>query len=132
MAHPLMVDPESLVLTRLRGICLALPGSAEKTSHGHPAFFTVKVFAYVGASVKVEGAYAQHPDSVVVKPHPDEARALLEQPRCFRPAYLGPAGWVGVDLDDDSDWLEVAELVEESYRATATRTLVARLDARRG
>ena len=127
-----MVDPDSPVLARLRDVCLALPGSAEKISHGHPAFFTRKVFAYAGASVKVDGAYEQHPEAVVVKPHPDEARALLEEPRCFRPAYLGPAGWVGVDLDDASDWAEVAELVEESYRATAPRALVAELEARQG
>ncbi|WP_130013585.1 MmcQ/YjbR family DNA-binding protein [Serinicoccus sediminis] len=132
MAHPLMVDPHSPVLATLREVCMALPGSAEKTSHGHPAFFTQKVFAYVGASVKVDGAFVQHPDSVVVKPPPDEVRALLEQPRCFRPAYLGAAGWVGVDLDVGSDWVEVAELVEESYRATAPRALVAELDARPG
>ncbi|WP_298752812.1 MmcQ/YjbR family DNA-binding protein [uncultured Serinicoccus sp.] len=132
MAHPLMVDPESHVLTRLRGICLSLPGAAEKTSHGHPAFYTQRVFAYLGASIKVDGAYERHPEALVVKPHPDEARALLEEPRCFRPAYLGPAGWVAVDLEAGTDWTEVAELVEESYRATAPRRLVAELDTRRG
>ncbi|WP_151526625.1 MmcQ/YjbR family DNA-binding protein [Serinicoccus kebangsaanensis] len=130
MAHPLMVDLDSPILTRLRALCLALPGAAEKISHGHPAFYTDKVFAYFGASIKVDGAYQQHPTSLVVKPHPDEAQALLEEPRCYRPAYLGPSGWVGVDLDDETDWEEVAELVEESYRATARRRLVAELEAR--
>ena len=33
--------------------------------------------------------------------------------------YLGVSGWVGLDLDDSTDWDEVAELVETSYRLTA-------------
>ena len=35
------------------------------------------------------------------------------------PAYLGPSGWVGVDLDTDTDWTEIAELLDASYRLTA-------------
>jgi predicted DNA-binding protein (MmcQ/YjbR family) len=125
-----MFDPEDPLLLRVREIALDLPGAAEKISHGHPAFFTKKVFAYFGGSVKVDGAWAPHEHSLVVLPDEEEARALLEEPRCYRPAYLGPSGWVGVDLDEGTDWLEVAELVESSYRRTAGTLDIARLDAR--
>lgn len=130
MAHPLMVDEDDPLLARLREIALALPGADEKLSHGHPAFFTRKVFAYFGGSLKVDGEWEQRAHSVVVKPDEDEARALLEDPRCYRPAYLGPSGWVGLDLDARTDWDEVAELVEASFRETAGVRLVAELDAR--
>ncbi|WP_068421745.1 MmcQ/YjbR family DNA-binding protein [Janibacter terrae] len=130
MTHPLMFDPEDPLLLRVREIALDLPGADEKISHGHPAFFTKKVFAYFGGSVKVDGAWSQHEHSLVVLPDEEEARALLEEPRCYRPAYLGPSGWVGVDLDEGTDWLEVAELVESSYRRTAATLDIARLDAR--
>jgi hypothetical protein len=35
---------------------------------------------------------------------------------------------VGVRLDDDVDWREVAELIEDAYRVIAPAKLVARLD----
>lgn len=130
MAHPLMFDEDDPVLRRVREIALALPGADEKVSHGHPAFFTTKVFAYYGGSLKVDGAWEQHERSLVVLPDDEEARALLEEARCYRPAYLGPSGWVGVDLDDGTDWDEVAELVEGSYRITAGARRVAELDRR--
>lgn len=40
----------------MRALALALPQPQMKVSHGRPAFFTQKAFAYCGASVKVEGA----------------------------------------------------------------------------
>lgn len=130
MAHPLMFDDTDPFLHRVRGVSLALPGAQEKISHGHPALFTTKVFAYYGGSIKVDGAYEQHAQSLVVLPDPEEARALLEEERCYPPAYLASSGWVGVDLDDSTDWGEVAELIEASYRNTAGKRLIAQLDAR--
>ena len=45
------------------------------------------------------------------------------------PAYLGPAGWTGLDLTDATDWDELAELLEDSFRVTAPKRLVDSLDA---
>jgi hypothetical protein len=56
-----MFDDDDPVLARLRTMALHLPGAAEKVSHGRPAFHTVKVFAYYGGSVKVDGEWVQHP-----------------------------------------------------------------------
>lgn len=130
MAHPLMFDESDPMLHRLRDLALLFPGADEKVSHGHPAFFTKKVFGYFGGSVKVDGEYVQHTQSLVVLPDEEEARALLEEPRCYRPAYLGTGGWVGVDLREDTDWEEIAELLEDSYRRTAGKRLIAELDGR--
>ena len=54
--------------------------------------------------------------------------------RFYEPAYLGPSGWVGLDLracgaPGDVDWQEVAELIDTSYRLTAPARLVRELDA---
>ncbi|WOQ16492.1 MmcQ/YjbR family DNA-binding protein [Raineyella sp. W15-4] len=130
MAHPLMFDADDPLLHRIRALCLALPRAAEKISHGRPTFYTTKVFAYYGASIKVDGVYVQHPRSFVVHPDEGEVLALAEEARCYRPAYLGPSGWIGVDLAADTDWEEVRELIEASYRETASARLVAELDAR--
>lgn len=131
VAHPRMFDDDDPVLARVRTIALALPDAAEKVSHGRPAFFTTKVFAYYGGSLKVDGAWVQHPQSVMVLPDPDDRAALVDDPRVFVPAYLGPSGWLGIDLDlGRSDWDEVAELLDASYRHTAGARRVARLDGR--
>ncbi len=125
-----MFDDEDPILGRVRETALALPGAAEKVSHGRPAFFTTKVFAYYGGSIKIDGAYEQHDQSLVVHPDEEEVRSLTEEDRFYRPAYLGPSGWIGVDLDDKTDWTEVSELIEASYRMTASARLIAELDAR--
>jgi hypothetical protein len=49
--------------------------------------------------------------------------------RYFVPAYVGPSGWVGVWLDRTPDWNAVIELLEDGYRRTAPRKLLAQLDA---
>lgn len=125
-----MFDDDDPVLRRVRELALGLPDAAEKVSHGRPAFFTKKVFAYYGASVRVDGEWVQHPTALVVLPDPDDQQALLEDPRVFVPAYLGAYGWIGVDLDDRTDWDEVIELLDASYRLTAPKRSIAALDAR--
>lgn len=125
-----MFDDADPVLGRVRALALALPDAAEKVSHGRPAFFTTKVFAYYGGSVKVGGEYRQHGQSLLVLLEPAEREALLDDDRCYVPAYLGSSGWVGVDVGDGSDWREIAELLDASYRRTAGPRRVAALDAR--
>ncbi|MCB0990172.1 MAG: MmcQ/YjbR family DNA-binding protein [Acidimicrobiales bacterium] len=130
MSHPLMFSDDDPILARLRQLCLAMPGAQEKISHGHPAFFTKKIFAFFGGSMKVDGQWVQHEQAVLVLPDPDERTALLADDRFWVPAYLGPGGWIGLDLGDGTNWDEVAELVDESYRNTAGKRLIAQLDSR--
>ena len=130
MAHPQQFDDDDPVLATLREICLALPGADVKVSHGRPAFFTKKIFTMFGAVVKGEHHTGEFDQAMVVMPDPEDADAIAQDERFFVPAYWGPSGWVGLDLSDDPDWDEVAELVEASYRATASKKLIAELDAR--
>jgi hypothetical protein len=123
-----MYDPDDPLLARVREIALGFPGADEKESHGRPAFFTRKVFGYYGGSVRVDGAWVQHDQAIVFLADPAERPALEADGRFWVPAYLGPSGWLGVDLEAGSDFEEVAELLEESFRATAPNRLVAALD----
>jgi hypothetical protein len=55
---------------------------------------------------------------------------VREEPeRFFRPPYVGPSGWLGVRLDRDPDWDEIAIIVEDAYRKVAPKRLAALLDA---
>lgn len=127
-----MFDDDDPVLARVRELALAFPGADEKVSHGRPAFFTKKVFAYYGGSIKVDGAWVQHPQSIMVLVDDDEREALVADERVFVPAYMGPSGWLGVDLGSDTDWDEVRELLDASYRLTAAKRLITELETRAG
>ena len=125
-----MFDEGDPALARLREICLALPGAAEKVSHGRPAFYTKKIFAGYGAVTKGDHHSGRYDRSVIFLPSEEEAASLSDHPDVFSPAYWGPSGWLGYDLGGSPDWAEVAELVEESFRNTAGKRLIAELDGR--
>ncbi|BDZ44688.1 MmcQ/YjbR family DNA-binding protein [Naasia aerilata] len=131
MEHPRMFDEDDPLLARVREICLALPEAEEGISFGRPWFRTRTAFAVYGGGTKGPEKLF-HSQAVLLLPDVDTRLALLEDPRCFVPGYLGPKGWMGIDLTagGGADWSEVAELVDESYRNTAPRRLVAELDAR--
>lgn len=130
MTHPIMFHDDDPLLARVREIALALPEADEKVSHGRPAFFTQKVFCYFGGSVRSDEDWIAHDAAIMVRPDPDDDPALRQDGRFWVPAYLGPSGWLGLDLDDDTDWREIAELIDASFRVTAPRRLVQELEER--
>ena len=67
--------------------------------------------------------------TMAMKAEPGEQESLLaEGYPFFYPKYVGSKGWIGVHLTADTDWDEIAELVEESYRVIAPRALVRELE----
>jgi predicted DNA-binding protein (MmcQ/YjbR family) len=50
--------------------------------------------------------------------------------RFFRPPYVGHRGWLGVYLDREVDWDELAAMIGRAYRQVAPRRLVAELESR--
>ena len=120
MSHPSRFEADDPYLARLREVCLALPEAAEKVSHGHPNFYTKKVFAVFGGVVKGDHDSDRWAQSVLVLPDLLTREAALSDERFFVPGYYGPYGWIGLDFRAaEVDWDEVAELVTESYRNTA-------------
>lgn len=125
-----MFRQDDPVLAQVRRITLGFPSAAEKVSYGRPTFYTKKVFAYYGGSVKVESTWVRHDQSLLVLPDASERAALLADPLVFVPGYLGSYGWLGIDLDGtEPDWDQASELIDSSYRNTATRKLITELDS---
>jgi predicted DNA-binding protein (MmcQ/YjbR family) len=124
MEHPKLFVQGDPLLERLRRVCFRFPEVAEVEAWGRVTFRAGKrIFAVAGSSM-------DRPYSVVFKPDPEERRALIEDPRFFIPPYFGAAGWLGIDVDgDDTDWAELAELLETSYRQVALKRQLAALDA---
>ncbi|MDO5678326.1 MAG: MmcQ/YjbR family DNA-binding protein [Propionibacteriaceae bacterium] len=129
MAVELKFDPTDPVFLRVRDIAMAFPDAQQKTSVGHATWFTRKVFLWWGMAHKVDGVWTQEPYSIAVQLPEDERLAVLEAGG-YVPGYIGPFGWVGIRLDEGTDWEEIAELIEESFRMTAGKRLIAELDAR--
>jgi hypothetical protein len=49
-----------------------------------------------------------------------QARAVRTDPaRFFIPPYVGPSGWIGVDLDADTRWSELADILRHAWRLAA-------------
>ncbi len=114
-------------LARLRAICMALPEVEERLSHGTPTWFVR------GKKTLAQYWDDHHGDGIVgmwCPGAPGEQETLVQQDptRFYRPPYVGHRGWLGVRLDTDPDWDEVAALVEDAYRLVAPKTLIARLD----
>jgi hypothetical protein len=129
MEHPLMFDDADPLLRRVREIALALPEAAEKITHGRPTFYTSKSFAYYGGSPRGEVG-DRHDSALLLRPDPVDEPALRQDRRFWEPSYLWPHGWLATDLGSGTDWREVAELLDASYRVTAPKRLVKALDAR--
>jgi hypothetical protein len=51
------------------------------------------------------------------------------RPAVLRPAVFWPSGWLATDFDSpDTDWAEIAELIETSYRQVALKRQLAALE----
>jgi hypothetical protein len=108
---------------RLRRICLALPGSSERTSHGEPAFFVADKKLFLSIDDHHHGA-----DRLAFwcAAPPGRAQECLDRDpdRFFRPPYVGSRGWLGVRIDREPDWDEIAEIVRDAWRSVAPKRLL--------
>jgi len=114
-------------IDRLRTIIGAWPETDERLSHGSPTWWGgKKTFATFAENHHGDGRVA-----VWIKSDPDTQEGLVEaNPEIFFiPPYVGPRGWIGVDLAAGADWDVVAGLLEDGYRSVAPRRALAALDA---
>ena len=114
---------QDAALARMREICLGLPETSERLSHGAPTFFVrgKRAFVMVLSNHHGDGRFA------IWCAAPDGMQKLLvdsDPERFFVPAYVGHRGWLGVRLDRGLDWEELAGIVEDAYAEVAPPKLV--------
>jgi hypothetical protein len=112
----------------VRAICLALPEVTERPSHGAPTWFVRGQKAFV--TLWARGHHANDFPHLWCAGLPGTQDELVTSgpDRFFRPPYVGGRGWIGVRLDGDVDWAEIAELCQDAYRVIAPARLAALLD----
>jgi len=113
---------------RLRAICMAFPEVTERLSHGSPTWFVRDRTVFV--TVHEDGHHDNRfPHLWCAAAAGVQGELIAADPeRFFRPPYVGHRGWLGVRLDRDPDWAEIAELCQDAYRVVAPKALVTRLD----
>jgi hypothetical protein len=116
-------------LGKLRELCLALPETSERLSHGAPTFFVreKRAFLMVLTDHHGDGRFA------IWCAAADGMQAMLvegDPVKFFVPPYVGHRGWLGVRLDRGLDWNELVGIAEDAYAEVAPPKLVerARLD----
>jgi hypothetical protein len=110
-------------LEGIRKICLALPETSERLSHGQPAFFVREKRLFLMALTNHHGdgrfavwcAAAEGVQAMLVDADPE---------RFFVPPYVGHRGWLGARLDRGLDWDELAGIIEDAYAEIAPASLV--------
>jgi hypothetical protein len=108
-------------LSRVRAVCLALPETTERMSHGGPAFFirNKKCFVMFLDDHHDDGKLAiwcAAPDGV-------QADLIETDPeRFFCPPYVGHLGWLGVQLGGIDD-AELAVICREAFTTVAPDTV---------
>jgi hypothetical protein len=117
-----MTDRERVV-ARIRELCLALPETSERPSHGAPTFFVraKRAFLMVLTNHHGDGRFA-----IWCAAAPGMQSMLVEADpaRFFVPPYVGHRGWLGFRLDRPFDWDELAGIIEEAYAEIAPAKLV--------
>jgi hypothetical protein len=127
-------EPDARFVARVAGTALLLPEAYEEDAWtGVRWRVRQRTFAHVvglhhASAAEHLGITDGRTVTVVTLRSAGEERAAL--------AAIGPpflTSWgddvVAVVLDDDTDWMELAELVAESYRLLAPARLVRRLDS---
>jgi predicted DNA-binding protein (MmcQ/YjbR family) len=108
----------------VRELCLALPEVEEFESHGSPNFRARKgkIFAVFALNHHGDGHVALWLNT----PAMEQSRLIASAPKhVFKPPYVGPAGWIGVELNRGVSWKRVVELVHMAYLNSSPAKLVA-------
>ena len=137
MSKTLRIQPSGAVVARLAATALALPEAYEEDAWtGVRWRIRARTFAHV--MVAQEGyessfrnitGIADPTTLLTFRATGEELLALVHAGRPFYKPRWSPT-IVGMVLDDDTDWDEVAELVTESYRFCAPQKLVRLFDER--
>lgn len=110
-------------LEQIRAICLDLPETSERLSHGAPTFFVrgKRAFLMVLMNHHGDGRFA-----IWCAAGEGMQRMLVEADpeRFFVPPYVGHRGWLGLRLDCGIEWNELAGIAEDAYAEVAPAKLV--------
>lgn len=115
------------LLHSLRQICETFPEVSERLSHGAPTWFVRERTSF--ATAWLDGHHdIDYPHLwCAAAPGVQEALVSSRPDTFFQPPYVGHRGWLGVRLDGEPEWDELADLLAEAYRQVAPKRLGAQV-----
>jgi predicted DNA-binding protein (MmcQ/YjbR family) len=106
------------IAAAVRELCLAFPGVEEFEAHGAPNYRARarsrkgKVFAMFALNHHGDGRVGLWLNT----PPVEQSRLLASAPKhLYKPPYVGPSGWIGVELNRGISWKRVIELTHQAY-----------------
>jgi predicted DNA-binding protein (MmcQ/YjbR family) len=107
-------------------LCAWFPETGSKVSHGSPTW-TVRGKQFACFSVNHHGD--GHVGLIVRSPPGEQHRLVESDPAVFYvPAYYGPSGWTGIELNGDADWQDVVTVTADAWRQVAPASLARTLE----
>ncbi len=113
-------------LERTRAVISAWPETSEKLSHGSPTWWGgKKTFASFHdnhhgderVALWVKAPLEMRDDLVATNPD-----------GLFVPPYVGPAGWIGIQLDGSVPWIVVEDMLLRGYKMVAPKRALRALE----
>ncbi|NKB34064.1 MAG: hypothetical protein GKR91_13295 [Pseudomonadales bacterium] len=106
----------------LRKVCLSFPEVEETESHSMANFkIRGKAFATFAINHHGDGRVALWLDA----PTGSQAHHIeMDSEHYFKPQYVGPKGWLGVELNKKLSWESIVQRVREAYEKVAPDELV--------
>jgi predicted DNA-binding protein (MmcQ/YjbR family) len=131
MAEPSAIARKGRTIPKaVRELCLAFPGAEEFESHGSPNYRARegsrkgRVFAVFALNHHGDGHVALWLNT----PALEQSRLIASAPKhIYKPQYVGPSGWIGVELNRGFSWKRVIELVHMAYLNSSPAKLVAKV-----
>lgn len=123
MAHPPKKQSQHSrsQLARLRTLCRSLADMTEVEAWGEPTFRVKgKMFAMFASP---DTHHGDGRTAVWIMAEADERDLLVRAApaQYFVPPYQGKSGWIGVYLDEQTDWEELDGLLREGHRLRGLR-----------
>lgn len=114
------------LLAQIRQLCLSFPQTNERVSHGSPTFFVRDKKSFV------QYHWYHHGDGRIAlwcAAAPGVQGMLVESNSeiYFLPPYVAHLGWVGIRLDRNASWEEIASIIGDAYAAKAPKSSKARI-----
>jgi hypothetical protein len=111
---------------RVRSMCLALPETNERLSHGAPTWFIRDKRSFVSYRDDHHGdgrlaLWCACPKGM------REGLVRADPERYFVPSYVGYLGWIGVRLDRGLPWDDVERVIRDAYLTVAPKALASRI-----
>ena len=106
---PAALRKERDPLSWLRRLCMALPGTSEVETWGHPNF------RVSGRTFAVFEIYKGRP-CIAISADPEEQPFLVERFGFFKTPYVGNRGWVSAWVDQPAPFRLMRDLIAQAHR----------------